>query len=212
MVEPNIYRAQRSTISQPFGAPIDLTQVNSAGASSTPSVSSDGLMLFFESLRISGEGSHLYGSTRTSRVGEFGAPSEVGNVNSAKVTDSDGHHGIVDTKFVKACGTTKLKIGDPILLTRGNMDGYVLASQQYASTVLDRVKARYAPEMGTSLQSCVLSPSRADFGADGGGDRAGRPSPTSWSPSSRANWWAPARTAIRAVPSASDARDGGCRS
>jgi len=31
----------------------------------------------------------LYLSTRTSRVGEFGAPSEVANVNSATVTDTD---------------------------------------------------------------------------------------------------------------------------
>lgn len=87
----NIYKAQRSTTSEPFGAPIALTQVNTAANEFDPSVSNDGLMLFFGSERVSGEGRHLYVSTRTSRVGDFGAPSEVANVNSATVTGSDGH-------------------------------------------------------------------------------------------------------------------------
>lgn len=65
-------------------------------------------------------------------------------------------NGIVDAKFMKACGTTKLKIGDRILLTRGNVEAYVVASQQYASTVLDRVKARYAPEMDFKSSSAWL--------------------------------------------------------
>jgi len=46
-------------------------------------------MLFFASNRVFGEGCHIYVSTRTSRVGELGAPSEVANVNSATVTDND---------------------------------------------------------------------------------------------------------------------------
>jgi Tol biopolymer transport system component len=86
----NIYRAQRSTTSRPFGAPIALAQVDTAAGEFDPSVSSDGLMLFFGSDRVSGESRHLYVSTRTSRAGEFGAPSEVANVNSATVTDIDG--------------------------------------------------------------------------------------------------------------------------
>lgn len=85
----NIYTAQRSTTSRPFDAPIALTKVNTAADDGNPSLSSDGLMLFFESNRVSGEGYHLYVSVRTSRVGEFSAPSEVANVNSAAVTDYD---------------------------------------------------------------------------------------------------------------------------
>jgi Tol biopolymer transport system component len=89
-MDANIYSAQRSTISQAFGAPIALTRVNTAANDYDPDVSNDGLMLLFESNRVSGEGVHLYVSTRTSRVGEFSAPSEVANVNSATVTDNDG--------------------------------------------------------------------------------------------------------------------------
>src|SRR5262249_36361929 len=87
--DSNIYRAQRNTTSQPFGAPIALSQVNTAANEYDPSVSGDGLMLFFASDRVSGEGNHLYVSARTSRVGEFGAPSKVANVTSATATDSD---------------------------------------------------------------------------------------------------------------------------
>jgi hypothetical protein len=85
----NIYRAQRSTTSQPFGAPVALSGVNTAANERSPGVSSDGLMLFFHSNRVSGQGFHLYLSTRTSRVGEFGAASKVANVNSATVTNND---------------------------------------------------------------------------------------------------------------------------
>jgi Tol biopolymer transport system component len=85
----NLYWAQRSTISEPFGAPLALTQVNTAVGEYNPSVSSDGLMLFFESPRVSGQGLHLYITTRTSRVGEFGAPSKIAGVNSATVANND---------------------------------------------------------------------------------------------------------------------------
>ena len=65
--DANIYRAQRSATSQPFGMPIALTQVNTMANEFDPSLSSDALTLFFGSDRVSGEGRHLYVSTRTSR-------------------------------------------------------------------------------------------------------------------------------------------------
>jgi hypothetical protein len=87
----NVYRAQRSTTSEPFGAPIALSSVNTAANEDTPGVSSDGLMLFFSSNRVSGQGYELYVSTRTSRAVEFNAPSQVANVNSATTTVLDVH-------------------------------------------------------------------------------------------------------------------------
>lgn len=87
--DADLYRAQRSATDQPFGTPIALTQVNSTVADDNPSVTSDGLTLFFESTRLSGSVAKLFVSTRPSRVGEFGAPSEVANVNSTTVTDND---------------------------------------------------------------------------------------------------------------------------
>jgi Tol biopolymer transport system component len=88
-ISGNIYLAQRSTTSDPFGSPIALSSVNTAADDNSPSVSSDGLTLFFSSNRASGQGYELYMSTRTSRVEEFGALSQVANVNSATVSDAD---------------------------------------------------------------------------------------------------------------------------
>lgn len=87
----SLYRAQRSAIGQPFGALLALTQVNTGMGDANASVSSDGLVLFFESYRLPGQGLKLFVSTRTSRIGEFGAPSKVANVNSTTVTDNDAH-------------------------------------------------------------------------------------------------------------------------
>lgn len=87
--DSTVYRAQRSFASEPFTAPVALAQLNTPKQENNPSVSSDGLTLFFESSRVSGEGYHLYVSTRTSRAGEFVVSSEVAMVNSTTVTDSD---------------------------------------------------------------------------------------------------------------------------
>jgi len=89
----NIVRSERTTSSSnaPFGAPIALAGVNTTMTEAIPSISGDGLMLVFVSDRVSNEGFHLYVSTRTSRAGEFGAPSKLINVSSATATDSDNH-------------------------------------------------------------------------------------------------------------------------
>jgi hypothetical protein len=54
--------------------------------------------------------------------------------------------GIVDARFREACGTTKLQIGEPILLTSEPANRYRFAVLHPAATVLERIKARYAPE------------------------------------------------------------------
>jgi len=87
--DPNLHRAQRTSVDQPFGAAIALPRVNTTAAEYDPSVSSDGLTLFFESNRVAGEGYHLYMSTRLSHAAEFETPAELANVNSASVTDTD---------------------------------------------------------------------------------------------------------------------------
>jgi len=85
----DLFRAQRSRVSDAFGAPASLSGVNSAANEYNPTVSSDGFTLFFESDRVSGEAGHLYVSTRSARVGEFGSASLVANVNSASRSDID---------------------------------------------------------------------------------------------------------------------------
>lgn len=83
----DIYRAQRSSLGEPFGPPVAVAPVNTTANEFNPSISSDGLILFFESPRD--QGSRLYAATRSSRLGEFDKPFLVANVNSATVSDTD---------------------------------------------------------------------------------------------------------------------------
>lgn len=53
--------------------------------------------------------------------------------------------GIVDERFLEACGTTKLKVGDALRLTQDHAACYFYAANQYASAVADRVTAKYMP-------------------------------------------------------------------
>lgn len=90
----DIYKLQRNSINQPFGASIALIAVNTGYGESSPSVSSDGLMLFFDF--DDGE-THTHMSTRISRSEEFGAPSELpyvnvsGDNNYFSFVTADGH-------------------------------------------------------------------------------------------------------------------------
>ncbi len=85
----DIYMARRSSILQPFGNATPVNAVNTTNEESDASVSSDGLILFFESDRIPAEGYHIYISTRTSRASDFGTPLLAAGANSATATDSD---------------------------------------------------------------------------------------------------------------------------
>jgi hypothetical protein len=61
--------------------------------------------------------------------------------------------GIVDTWFLKACGTTTLTLGEPILLTSNDLLRYYCAADHYAMTVLERVKMQYDPGSVFSARS-----------------------------------------------------------
>jgi hypothetical protein len=54
--------------------------------------------------------------------------------------------GIVDKRFLDACGTTTLKLGDLINVTARDADCYFYAAWQYVMTILARVAARWDPE------------------------------------------------------------------
>jgi hypothetical protein len=157
--DSTIYRAQRRTTSEPFAAPIALVQLSTPAQENNPSVSSDGLMLFFESSRVSGEGYHLYVSTRASRVGEFVAPSEVANVNSATVTDSDSQ------AFVTA-DTQELWFVSSRPGGLGNADIYRAAwsgsgfANVAAITALSSDAADYVPTLSADKLTVYLSSNR----------------------------------------------------
>jgi len=85
----NLYAAHRSSRSEPFGAPIALSTVNSPAGDMDPWISSDGLTLWFASDRVQNQGSHLYVATRTTTLAEFGAPGLAANVNASNAELSE---------------------------------------------------------------------------------------------------------------------------
>lgn len=80
----DLWVATRSTPAGPFAAPTKISPVNSCVADEEPSISSDGLALFFSSNRAPGSGGYdLWVATRTSTSRAFGRPVNLGRtVNS----------------------------------------------------------------------------------------------------------------------------------
>ena len=85
----DLYRASRNSLDSAFGAAMALTPLNTSAVELSPSVSTDGLTLWFSSNRIANEGYHLYVSTRRSIDQEFGLPTLASGVNANPPTLSD---------------------------------------------------------------------------------------------------------------------------
>ncbi len=77
--DSDLYIANRASTSVGFGSATAMTSVNSTSQDYNPTLSSDGLTLFFDSTR---SGSHIWVATRSSTVASFGTPSLVATVNS----------------------------------------------------------------------------------------------------------------------------------
>jgi Tol biopolymer transport system component len=77
--DSDLYIANRASTSTAFGTPAAMTAENTTSNEYNPTVSSDGLTLFFDSTR---SGSHIWVATRTTTLGSFGAPSQVAEVTS----------------------------------------------------------------------------------------------------------------------------------
>jgi Tol biopolymer transport system component len=84
----NLYVSQRSTRADAFGTPRPLTVLNSSDFESNPSISSDGLSLWFESNRARTGASSVYVSTRPNLMSEFGAPGLANGINTVNLTNS----------------------------------------------------------------------------------------------------------------------------
>jgi len=96
----DIYVTTRATTDDPWGTPVNLGPiVNSSSEEWTPSISADGLTLFFTSNRAGGEGGRdLWATTRETIHDEWGPPVNLGpNVNSPyiEITMSISHDGLL---------------------------------------------------------------------------------------------------------------------
>jgi len=80
----DIFQATRPTVNDPFGTPTPINEINSPFSDFAPSISHDGLTLFFKSTRDdpAAQG-NLWFATRPSTDAPFSAPQRVANVNSS---------------------------------------------------------------------------------------------------------------------------------
>lgn len=79
----NIYRAARPSATQPFGAPVSLTEINTGDVEGAPVLSSDELQLFFETNRAGSLGGvDIYLATRASIAGAFGTATNLSAINT----------------------------------------------------------------------------------------------------------------------------------
>jgi hypothetical protein len=85
----DVWCATRQATTDAFGTPVNLTQINSTAWDSAPTLSSDGLTLYFMSDRAGGVGdSDIWYATRTSTSDVFGTPQNLAQVNSSAVEAS----------------------------------------------------------------------------------------------------------------------------
>jgi hypothetical protein len=80
----DMYIATRATVQNAFGKPVALDVLNTASQESAPSVTADGLTIYFHSNRTGSLGANdLFTSTRTSTTATFPTATRVANVNTA---------------------------------------------------------------------------------------------------------------------------------
>jgi Tol biopolymer transport system component len=72
----DLWKATRPNTSVPFSAPVVVTELNSSGAEASPSITEDGLEIWFISSRAGGPGggSDIWLATRPDRNSPFGTP------------------------------------------------------------------------------------------------------------------------------------------
>jgi Tol biopolymer transport system component len=80
----DLYRATRASLSSPFSAPVNVTEVNSAAYDGNPMVAGGDLALWFDSERPGGPGGRdLYLAIRASRSEPFGPPEVITELSTA---------------------------------------------------------------------------------------------------------------------------------
>lgn len=88
VLDANLYVGHRATVHDAFTTQA-LDALNTASEDQDPTVSSDGLTLWYSSL-VANEGYHTFVAHRASTSDPFGAPALAANINSADKTKDDG--------------------------------------------------------------------------------------------------------------------------
>ena len=82
----DLWLARRTSIDQPFTAPVNMTQVNTSADELGPTLSGDGLVLYFGTNRSGGLGDYdVWKATRASTGDFFSAPVALPSINSSTI-------------------------------------------------------------------------------------------------------------------------------
>lgn len=88
----DLYMLQRADDKAPWGPPVNLQSVNYQGHDQSPNMSSDGLTLYFGSLRTGGYGGHdMWKATRKTLKDDFGNITNLGPTINTWIQERDMH-------------------------------------------------------------------------------------------------------------------------
>lgn len=109
----DVWMASRTSTDEPFGPPVNVASVNSAGEDTTPEISGDGLTLHLSSVRAGGCGSaDVYVAMRASRTSAWTAPALL-----AELCSAESDKGAMMTRDALAIFFTSRRAGGRALYT-----------------------------------------------------------------------------------------------
>lgn len=79
-IEEDIWMAKRGSVTEPFGEPINVTELNTVYAETTPKITPNGKAIFFASNRPGGTQIDIWAATRSSRSVTWGPPGKVAEI------------------------------------------------------------------------------------------------------------------------------------
>jgi hypothetical protein len=158
----DLYFAKRAVRTDSFGSPSILSGLNSASLDSHPSVTGDGLTLFFDSLRAGS--SHVFTSTRPSVDTAFSAPLQVDVLDPV---------GVVGQPYVLPAGTALYFSAESSpgngQIFRASRSGGVIGAPQSMTPFNTSFDERDPVATGDDL-TVFFSSTRTDAGSEGGRD------------------------------------------
>ena len=165
----DLWTAHRNTTAEAFGPPIPLTSLNSSSLESNPSISPDGLTLWFDSNRIATEGYHLYVATRSSDLVEFNPPVLATTLNGMDTKQFDAQ------PFVTADGKEFWFIstrqggfgGEDIWRATSTGNGFAIPT---AISELNSPSDEWLPTLSSDRLTVYFASRRAVIGAKGNFD------------------------------------------
>ncbi|HMA96284.1 MAG TPA: hypothetical protein VKP30_26535 [Polyangiaceae bacterium] len=162
--EEDIYVATRSSRTNGFYPATALTEINSTAADGTPSISSDGMTLFFSSTRPGSSGGRdLYSARRANKNGLFGDVRPVTVLNS---TADDTFPSITADGLTLVFSSTRSGVTDLFIAQRQDVAG------KFAAPVaLDRVNTTDYREERATLSRDELTIYFVSDRSNGLGDR-----------------------------------------